>query len=154
MLNRMANLHRAGVGAQQVRCCAAATLHIKGVMHRSRRMILRRIECREVKPVGLDFRPVSDIKTHRTKNRLDPLQGERHRVQAAMPAPAPRQAHIQCFGLQLCQQLGISQSLSAGVERTFDRLLGKVDGRTTGFFLIDAQCRQLFHQACDVAGFA
>ena len=71
VLQRMAHLHRAGMGTQQVGRLGAAAFDIEGVMHGPCRVVLWRIQCGEVKPVGLDFRALGNVKTHGAKNRLD-----------------------------------------------------------------------------------
>src|ERR1035437_8666569 len=56
MLHRIADLHRAGMGAQKIGCIGSATLDIKSIVHGPRWGILGRIECGEIEPVGLNFR--------------------------------------------------------------------------------------------------
>ena len=70
-------------------------------MHRPGRVVLRRIERREIEPVGLALGTVCHVKTHRSKNGLDALQRQGHRVQAALPALSSGQGHIQRFRAQL-----------------------------------------------------
>src|ERR1035437_8389471 len=130
MLYRVADLHRAGMGAQKIGGIGSATLDIKSVMHGSRRVILGRIERSEVQPVGLNFRALCHVESHRAKDRLNALQRERNRVQATLAALATRQAHVQCFGLELSLQFGLSERLSTVVQSSFYGLLGEVDGRT------------------------
>ena len=82
MLHGVADLHRAGVGAQQVGRGFGATFNIKGVVHGARRMVFRRVERREVEPIGLNLGALGHVKAHGAKDRLDTLQRERHRVQS------------------------------------------------------------------------
>ncbi len=154
MLHGMANLHRAGVGAQQVGGGGSAALHIKRIVHGTRRMVFRRVQRSEVEPVGLDLGALSHIETHGAENALDALQRERHRVQTALPALAAWQAHIQGLGLELGLQLGISQCLTTGGQCGFDRLLGQVDGSATGLLLFDGQLRHPLHELRHTARFA
>jgi hypothetical protein len=71
-----ADLHRAGVGAQQdvVMHLAALTQQVEGVVHRTRRMILRRVQRGEVVPVGFDLRAVGDVKSDGAKQLLDAIE--------------------------------------------------------------------------------
>ena len=68
VLDRMANLHGAGVGAQQM-----TAFDIEGVVHRACWMIFGCIEGREVEPVGFNFGALRHFKTHGAKNLLDAL---------------------------------------------------------------------------------
>ena len=70
---------------------------VKGVVHRTRRMILGLIQRGEVVPVGFDFRAVGDIEPDRAENLLDPLPGADHGMDAAEAAAAPRQRDIEGF---------------------------------------------------------
>ena len=64
MLHGVANLHRTGMGTQQIGGGSRTTLDIERVMHGTRWMILWRIQRSEVKPIGFDFRALRDIKPH------------------------------------------------------------------------------------------
>ena len=66
VLHRMANLHGAGVGTQEI-----TTFYVEGIVHRTGWMVFRRIERSEVKPVGFNFWALRNFKTHRAKNRFD-----------------------------------------------------------------------------------
>ena len=88
VLHRIADLHGAGVGTQQIRRFGAAAFHIKRVMHRPRRVVLRCIERCEIEPVRLDLGAICHVKTHGRKNGLDALQRQGNRMQAALPALA------------------------------------------------------------------
>ena len=68
VLHRMANLHGAGVGTQEI-----TAFYVEGVVHRTGRMVFRRIECREVEPVGFDFWTLRDFEPHRAKDGFDAL---------------------------------------------------------------------------------
>ena len=146
--DRMANLHRAGVGAQQV-----TTFHIKGVVHGARGVIFWRIECSEVVPIGLYFWPLRHFKAHGVKNLLDALQGQTDWVQATRWAQTPRQTHIQGLRFELAGQLFICQRLSALGQGHFHRLFGLVDGSPLKLFLFGWQRRQALHQLSHTPGF-
>ena len=115
-------------------------------MHGAGGVIFWRVERGEVEPVGFNFRALSHFKAHRAKNRLDALQGQGDRVQAALPALAARQRHVQRLSLELHLQLSVGQCLAAVIERAFYGLLGQVDGRTACFFLFHAQGGHALHQ--------
>ena len=85
----MANLHRAGVGTQQV-----TTFYIESVVHRARGVVFRRVQRGEVKPVVFDFRATSHFKTHATENAFDALGGQSDGVQTACATLAARQGHV------------------------------------------------------------
>src|SRR5450830_1986869 len=122
MLHRIADLHRAGMSAQQVGGTGGASLDIKGVMHRTCRMVLWRIQGGEVEPVRLNFWTLRDIKSHRAKDGLNAFQGERHWVQTALPALATWQGHVQRLSLELRLQFGVGQCLAAAVQSRFNGL--------------------------------
>ena len=104
----MADLHWTGVGPQQI-----TTFNVKGVVHGTRWMIFWRVQCREVVPIGLNFRALSYLKTHGVKNLLDPLQGQTDRVQATRWAQPPGQTNVQRLRFELAGQLIVCQRLSA-----------------------------------------
>ena len=137
VLHRVADLHRAGVGTQQVGCGGAAAFHVERVVHGTRRMVFGRVERGEIEPVGLDLGALRDLETHGAKDRFDAFGGERDRVQAASAAAASGQRHIECLGAQLRLQFGPRQCLPARSERSFDGLLGHVDGRAARLLLIN-----------------
>ncbi|MNT49738.1 hypothetical protein D3C72_1866100 [compost metagenome] len=107
VLHRVAHLHRAGVRAQQVGGVLGATFYVEGVVHGARGMVFRRVQRREVKPVGFNLGAFGHIKTHGAKNALNALHRDRHRVQTACTTATARQGHIQHFCLQMRLQLGI-----------------------------------------------
>ena len=146
MLHRVADLHGAGVRAQQVGGSGSAALDIKRVMHGPRRVVFRRIQCGEVEPVGFDLGAFGDVKTHGAKDALDAFKREGHRVKTTLPALAAWQAHVQCFGLELKLQFCVGQRLAACGQCGFNGLLGHIDGCATGFFFLDGQLRHALHQ--------
>jgi len=74
MLHGMADLHRAGMRAQQMGRVVSATFDVKGVVHGARRMVLRRVQCGEIEPVGFDLGSVGHVEAHGAENGLDALQ--------------------------------------------------------------------------------
>jgi len=74
MLHCVADLHRAGVRAQQMGRIFSAAFDVKSVVHGARRMVLRRVQCSEIEPVGFDLGPVGHVEAHGAENGLDALQ--------------------------------------------------------------------------------
>jgi len=117
-------------------------------------MVFRRVQCGEVEPVGLDLGALGHVETHGAEDALDALERERHRVQPALPALAPWQAHVQGLGLELDLQLRIGQCLAACGERGLDGLLGDVDGGAAGLLLVHRQLRHALHELGHATGLA
>jgi hypothetical protein len=59
------HLHRRGVGAQQ-----GAAFQVKGVVHRTRRVIVRNVQRGEIVEIGLDFGAVGHHETDRCEQLL------------------------------------------------------------------------------------
>ena len=74
-------------------------------------------------------------------------------MQTAHIVAAAWKCHSQRFGLELRLQFGVGQGLAAVVQRALNRLLGDVDGRTTGFLIFHAESSHALHQLCDATGF-
>ena len=142
----MADLHGTGVGAQQVGGVGSAALDIEGVVHGTRRMVFRRVQCGEVEPVGFDFRAFGHIKAHGAEDALDALQRQRYRVQTTLPALAAGQANVQRFGLELHLQFRIGQRLAARGKGCLNGLLGDVDGGAAGLLFVYRQLRHALHE--------
>ena len=64
------NLHRAGVGAQQHILMA---FKVKRVVHRTRGVILGRVQRGEVVPVGFDLGAIGHDEANRSKQLFDTL---------------------------------------------------------------------------------
>ena len=154
MLHRVANLHRAGVRAQQIGRFFTAAFDVKGVVHRASGMVFRRIQCREVEPVGLNFGALGHLKAHGAKDRLNALQRQTHRMQTSLTALTTRQRHIQRLGLQLDFQLGVGKGLAPRCQRRLNGLLRLVDRRSAALFFIHRQSRHALHQLGDATRFA
>ena len=107
MLDGIADLHRAGMGAQQIRRSFGAAFNIKRIVHGARWMVFRRVERREIKPIGFDLRALRHIKTHRAEGGFDSLQRERYRMQTALHTLAAGQADVQRLGFELLVKLSI-----------------------------------------------
>ena len=75
-------------------------------------------------------------------------------MQTAGATLATGQRHIERFGLQLRIELGISQRLTARSQRCFDLLLGGIDRRAAGLFVVRRQRRQRFQLIGEATGFA
>ncbi|MNN74058.1 hypothetical protein D3C81_1902210 [compost metagenome] len=62
------------MGTQQQRLALRIlALDVEGILHRTRRVIFRAIQCGEIGPVVFDFRTVGHIKADRTENFFDAL---------------------------------------------------------------------------------
>ena len=134
----VAHLDRAGVRAQQDVLGDLAVLveEVKGIVHRTRRVILGRVQGSEILEVGLDFRAVGDFKADGMEQRFDALQRARHRMQATTGLATSGQGEIDRLFGQTCFQCLTAERLATAVERAFDGFLGTVDGGTSEFSLI------------------
>jgi len=117
-------------------------------------VVFRRVERREVVPVGLDFGAIGHGKAHGAKDGLQALDAERHRVQTTLAPTATWQGHVQTLGLELLGQLGIGQGLTSGVQQGLDLLLGLVDGRATGLLVLRTEGRHALEQLGQAARLA
>src|SRR5690606_19845765 len=99
----IANLHRAGVGAQQNVLLHGAVfgLQVKGVVHGAGRVLFRRVQRGEVVPVALDLWTVGNFETNGAEQLLDAIKTARDRMQAAARTPATGQRDIQRLGGKL-----------------------------------------------------
>src|SRR2546427_10073507 len=61
-----------------------AAFHVEGVVHGTGGMVFRRVQRREVEPVGLDLGALGHIEAHGAEDALDALQRQRHGVQATL----------------------------------------------------------------------
>ena len=151
----IANLHRAGVRAQQQAVAVRIlTLDIKGVVHGARRMILRRVQCGEVEKILFNFRAVGDVKTDRAKDRFDPLDRHRDRVQATGLRPAPWQSDIDRLLRQARVELCLLQRCFACPQRLFDRLFDFIKLLAALGPLRTGELTQRFHRRSDRTVFA
>ncbi len=75
-------------------------------------------------------------------------------MQAALPARAAGQRHVERLGLQLRLQLGIGERLAASGQRGFDALLDDVDLGTTRLLLLDRQRGHALEQLGHATGLA
>ena len=109
-----ANLHRAGVRAQQ-----SAIGQIKGVLLVARRMIGGRVERIETMPLRLDVRPIGEREAHAAENLDRAILELRDRMQRAEPRRGAGQRHIDAGkrrGIGVGEQRGL-----AFIERRGDR---------------------------------
>ena len=80
---RRVRFHVAHLDRRRVRAQHHAALDVERVLHRARRMVLRRVERGEVVEVVLDLGAVGDVEAERAEERLDALQRARDRMQRA-----------------------------------------------------------------------
>ena len=145
----MANLHRAGVCAQQM-----ATFDVEGVVHGACRMVFGGIEGGEIEPIGFNFRTLGHFETHGREDIFNPLHAQADGVQSACSTQRAGQADIQGLGLELSVEFCVGQRLTALRQRCLDGLLGRVDDRALGFLGLDVELRESFHELGDASGLA
>ncbi|OIQ75894.1 hypothetical protein GALL_424370 [mine drainage metagenome] len=129
-------------------------IHVEGVMHGPRRVILRYVQGGEIVEIGLDFGAFGHFETDGVKQFLDTLQGQRHRMQAALGPAAAGQCHVQGFARQLQRLLGGQKSLPPGLQGLFDALLDHVDGSSRSRTLLVRELAQAFEQIGQCAALA
>ncbi len=152
----VARLDRAGMGAQQhlVGHRAVRVLQIKRVVHRTRRVILGRVQGREIEKVFLDFGAVGHFEADRAEQRLDALQRPRHRMQAAAYLGTAGQRDIQRLFRQACDQRRLADRFAPLVQCSFDSHLGHVDRGAGRLFLFRRQLAQPLEQFGDLPALA
>ena len=99
MLLHVAHLDRAGMRAQQDAFgrLAVVTLQIKSVVHGTRGMVVRRVQCGEIVEIGFDLGAIGHFKTDRTEQAFDALQRACHRMDSTAHLAATRQGDVQRF---------------------------------------------------------
>ena len=149
---RIAHLHRAGVRAQHQRLgrgiglAAGRPLDVESVGHRPRRVIGRDVERREVEVVFLDLGTIRHVEADGAEDLLDPLDGERDRMQATRGRPPAGQRHVQPLRSQPLGQPFGTDCLDAGVELRLDALLDLVERLATLGLLGPGQRSQSLEQ--------
>src|SRR5450755_84484 len=122
----VSHLDRRGVRAQH-----HAAFDIKGVVHRARRVVFRRVERGEVVEVVLDFRSLGNGEAKRVEQRLDAIDRAGNRVQCADRGAASGKRNVERFRGKLRAELGVGDLVAAAAERRFE----------LGFCLVDARSR-------------
>ncbi len=133
---------------------AVRVLQVERVVHRTRRVILGRVQGGEIVAVVFDFRAVGDFEADRGKQRFDALQRPRHRMQAAARLATAGQRDVQRLFGQARFQRRLADRFAALVERSFDGALGDVDRRAGGFSLLGRQLAQALQEFGDLAALA
>ena len=152
---RVTDLHRARMRAQQQRAAVGIfAVDVKRVLHRTRRMVFRAVQCGEVEPVGFDLRTVRHVEADRAENLLDALPRLHDRMQAARRKTAARQRHVDRLGGETLVQQRIGERLAARGERRFDLLLRHVDARALSFARFGIELAQPLQQFGERARFA
>ena len=122
-----ADLHRAGVGAQQQRAAVDLGVEVERVEHLPRRMLRRDVERLEIVPVVLDVGAFRHGKAHVGEDRHDLLGGLAHRVDSPKRPLARRQRDVDPLGLQPRRQRGLLQHRPARRQRLLDLALDRVE---------------------------
>jgi len=103
----------------------------KSILHLARRMIFRKIKRREIMPVILNLRTVSDIEPKSFEDLDDPVPGKVERMKGANSVGHRRQRQVD-FSLPLGSDFG--NSLSPVLKLRFGELLELVKGLTRLLF--------------------
>ena len=90
-------------------------------------MVLWRVERREVVEVVLDLRPVGDVEAEGGEERLDALQRERERMQAAAAGTATGQRDVERIRAELPGELRVGERRASRFECGFEPGLRVVD---------------------------
>ena len=102
-------------------------------MHRTRRMVVGRVQCGEVKEVVLDLGTIGHFEADRAEEAFDALQRARHRMQTATEFAAAGQCHVERLFGQAGFQRGeldrVARALSAA-----DRFLARLMAAPAVFF--------------------
>ena len=98
---RPVRFHVADLDRRRVRAQHHAAFDVERVVHRPRRMVLRRVERSEVVKVVFDLRTVGDIEAERAKEPFDALQRACERMQRSDAPTASRQRHVERVGREL-----------------------------------------------------
>jgi hypothetical protein len=129
----VAHLDRAGMSAQQhaVGRPGRLVLQIEGVVHRTRGVVLGRVQCGEILEVGFDLGAVGDFETDRTEQAFDALERARHRMQtAARPDRDQAASHRAPLRPAWLPAASLNR-LATRVECGLYGILGAIDRRTS-----------------------
>ena len=124
------DLDRAGMGAEHH---TVTVFQIERIVHRTGRVIGRRVQCREIVEIRLDLRPFGHIEADGAEQLFDALQRADHWMQSTDTGPATRQRHIQRLGGQLGFECRLLQRIATSAQQRLDGRLGFVDLRPSRF---------------------
>ena len=133
---------------------AVRVLQIKGVVHRTRRVILGRVHGREIEKVFLDLGAIGHFETDGAEQRLDAFQRARYRVQTTARFGATGQRDIQRLFGQARFERCLANGFTALVKRGFNGRFGDVDRGTGSFLLFRRQLAQALEKFGDLPTFA
>ncbi len=141
------HLHGAGVRAQQQRQTVRVVhVDVERVLHRTRRMVQRVVQCGEIGPVVFHFGAVGHVKANGTEDFFHAFPGPDHRMDTARRATAAREGDVNGFGCQTGIQLRLRQFGTARGQKLFDLLLGLVDSCAGLSLLLGIELAQAFEQ--------
>ena len=121
------------------------SVEIKGIMHRTRRMAFRNIQCSEIMITVFDFRPFGNLKTNLTKILFNTLQSSGHRMQTAYFGVTTRQGDINGFSRQSSIHGLFSKNFAASFSQTSDFLLGQIHFLTNEWPFFSTEVTQFFY---------
>ncbi len=145
----VADLHRGGVGAQDLALAAFVLRQIEGVVLLARRVLGRDVEGGEVVKVVLDVGADSDAKAHLTEDGDDFLDGLADRMQAADGVGARGQRDVETLLAQAGLQRIVLERGPAGLDRRSERRLHLVQRAAHLLALVGRQRAQSFQALGD-----
>ncbi len=133
---------------------AIRILQVKSIVHRTRRVILGRIQGGKVEEVFLDFGAIRNFEADRTEQRFDTLQSPRYRVQTTAIFGTAGQGHIKRFFSKARFQRGLAHVFAALIEGRLDGFLDLVDCGAGSLLLLRRQFAQALEEFGDPAALA
>ena len=123
-----ADLHRRGVGAQQLAFRRVGAREIERVLLLARGMLGRDVEGGEIVEIVLDMRALGDGEAHLAEDGDDLVHRLADRMDAAGLVRLDRQGHVDALGLEPRRQGGVLEPRGGGGERHLDLVLEAVRG--------------------------
>ena len=146
LLQHGADLHRRGLGAQQARGLPVRRRQIEGVVVGSGGMMRRRVQGREVVPIGLDVRALGEAEAHDAEDRHDLLDAAADRMDRAWHVEFHRQGDVDPLARQAGIEGGGFQRPSARLDGGAEIVAQTVQGGPAGTSLVGSGAAQLLEQ--------
>ncbi len=147
----MADLHRRGVGAQDVARAVRARRHVERVHLGARRVLGGDVQRVEIVPVGLDVRAFGDGKAHLGEDRRQLVRDLADRMDRALRRRAGRERDVQPLGAQPLVERRVGQRRLARRDGGVDLVLQRVEGGAGGLALVGRHAAELAHHQRDLA---